>query len=229
MCSRCIDQSMPAKRFVVIGLGNFGGSIAEALYEHGHDVIALDVDENRVDAIAAHVSRSAVADGSERDALEEMGVEGAEAAIISTGDDITASLLSTLALKDLDVENIYVKVISREHARVMEYLGVTETIFPERESALNLSSRLSDYGILNYVRMAKDLSVQEMVVPETWQGRTLRDLELRSHFGLTVVALHDMESDEAIVPPDPDRKLSPSDSLLIAGREANLNEVTVEQ
>ena len=140
---------MATKRFVVIGLGNFGGSIAEALYEHGHDVIAMDISKNRVDAIAAHVSRSAVADGSERDALESLGVEGAETTIVSTGDDITASLLSTLALKDVGVEDVYAKVVSLDHARVMEHMGVTETIFPERESALNLASRLSDYGILN--------------------------------------------------------------------------------
>ena len=215
---------VPSKRFVVIGLGNFGASVAEALYEDGHDVIALDVKEERADAMAPHVSRSAVGDGRERETLEKIGADGAEGAIVSTGDDITASILTTLALLDLGVDDIYAKVVSRDHARVIEHMGVTDTIFPERQSAINLASRLSDTGVLNYVRMAKDLSVQEMVVPEPWQGQTLRDLNLRADFSLTVIAIHDVETDEVTVPPDPDQALTASDTLLVAGREAKLNE-----
>ena len=220
---------MPTKRFVVIGLGNFGASVAEALYSEGHDVVALDVEERRVDAMASHVSRSAVGDGREQATLESIGANGADGAIVSTGNDITASILSTLALKDLGLETIYVKVVSRDHARVVEHMGVTETIFPERATALNLASRLSDTNVINYVRMAKDLSVQEMVVPQKWQGQTLRDLGLRSRLGLTVIAIHDMEIDEVTVPPDPDQALTASDSLLVAGREANLDEVTTAE
>ena len=220
---------MPSKRFVAIGLGNFGASVAEALYGEGHDVVALDTREERVDAVASRVSRSAVGDGRERETLEKIGADGADGAIVSTGDDITASILATLALKDLGVEDIYVKVVSRDHARVVEHMGVTETIFPERVTALNLASRLSDANVINYVRMAKDLSVQEMVVPEQWRGRTLRDLGLRSRFGLTVIALHHRETDEVTVPPDPDQSLTASDSLLVAGREANLEEVAASE
>ena len=215
---------MPSKRFVVIGLGNFGASVAEALYDDGHDVIALDVKEEQVDAMAPHVSRSAVGDGRERETLEKIGADGADGAIVATGDDITASILTTLALKDLGIEDLYIKVVSRDHARVVEHLGVTDTIFPERESAFNLASRLSDSGVLNYVRMAQDLSVQEMVVPEQWQGQTLRDLGLRAKLGLTAIAIHNVETDDVTVPPDPDQALTASDTLLVAGREDKLNE-----
>ena len=215
---------MPSNRFVVVGLGNFGGSAAETLYEEGHDVIGLDVKEERADAMASHVSRSAVGDGRERDTLETIGADGADGAIVATGDDITASILTTLALKDLGLEELYVKVVSRDHARVVEHMGCTDTIFPERESAINLASRLSDRGVINYVRMGADLSVQEMVVPDPWQGRTLRDLSLRADLGLTAIAIHNVDTDEVSVPPDPDQALTASDALLIAGREAELNE-----
>ena len=215
---------MPSNRFVVVGLGNFGGSAAETLYEEGHDVIGLDVKKERADAIASHVSRSAVGDGRERDTLERIGADGADGAIVATGDDITASVLTTLALKDFGLEELYVKVVSRDHARVVEHMGCTDTIFPERESAINLASRLSDQGVINYVRMGADLSVQEMVVPDPWQGRTLRDLSLRADLGLTAIAIHNVDTDEVSVPPDPDQTLTASDALLIAGREAELNE-----
>ncbi|PSQ68715.1 MAG: potassium transporter TrkA [Bacteroidetes bacterium QH_2_67_10] len=215
---------MPARRFVVIGLGNFGTSVAEALYKDGHDVIAVDTDEDRVDAVAAHVSRAAVVDARQRDALEQAGAGEADAAIISTGDDITASMLATLALLDLGVEELYAIVVSRDHGRIVEHMGVEETIFPERESAFNLSNRLSDHAVVDYVRMAGGLSVQEMVVPAAWQGQTLRHLSLRDRFAITVVAIHDTETDALAAPPDPDQPLAATDTLLVAGRGQRLRE-----
>ena len=213
------------KRFVVVGLGNFGSSVAEALYSRGHDVIALDTDEQAVDDIAPHCSRAAVGDGREIETLEEVGAGAADAAVVSTGDDLTASILATMALLDLGIERVYAKVISHNHARVMSRLGATETIFPERESGFNLASRISEKGVLDYVRMGRNLSVQELVVPEDWRGRTLRDLEVRARFGVSVVGIHDTAADRMIVPPDPDETLAPTDTLLLAGTDEALEAV----
>jgi trk system potassium uptake protein TrkA len=213
------------KRFVIVGLGNFGSSVAEALYSRGHDVIAVDTDERAVDDIAPHCSRAAVGDGRQIETLEEIGAREADAAVVSTGDDITASILATMALTDLGIDNVYAKVISHNHARVMVRLGVTETIFPERESGFNLASRISEKGVLNYVRMARNLSVQELVVPERWRGHTLRELEVRAQFGVSVVGIHDTATDEMIVPPDPDETLESTDTLLLAGTDEALEDV----
>jgi trk system potassium uptake protein TrkA len=213
------------KRFVIVGLGNFGSSVAEALYSRGHDVIAVDVDERAVDDIAPHCSRAAVGDGRQIETLEEIGAREADAAVVSTGDDITASILATMALTDLGIDNVYAKVISRNHARVMVRLGVTETVFPERESGFNLASRISEKGVLNYVRMARNLSVQELVVPDRWRGHTLRELEVRAQFGVSVVGIHDTATDEMIVPPDPDETLESTDTLLLAGTDEALEDV----
>jgi len=212
-------------RFVIVGLGNFGSSVAEALYGRGHDVIAIDVDEQAVDDIAPHCSRAAVGDGRDADVLREVGAEAADAAVVSTGGDLTASILATMALQDLGLDTVYVKVISSTHARVMRRLGVTETVFPEREAAVNLASRISEKGVLNYVRMARNLSVQELVVPEDWRGRTLRELQVRSEFGVSVVAIHDTTVDEMVVPPDPDETLEHTDTLLLAGTDAALKAI----
>jgi len=118
------------KRYIVIGLGNFGSGVAETLHAGGNEVIAMDVDEAAVERVSAFVSRAAVADGRDARTLERLGAAQADAAVISTGDDITASVLTTLTLRDVGVREIYVKVISREHGRVMEKLGVSETVFP---------------------------------------------------------------------------------------------------
>ena len=210
------------KRFVVIGLGNFGASVAEALHGQGHDVVAVDAREDPVDRVAAHVSRAAVGDGRQVETLRRLGAEGADGGVVSTGDDITASILATMALRDLGVKEVYVKVISRDHARVMARIGVTETVFPEREAALNLGTRLSSADVLNYVDLGAGFSMQEMAVPASWEGRTLRDLDIRRDHRVSVVAVHDVLRDAMHVPPDPDAPLQGSDTLLVAGADADL-------
>lgn len=213
------------KRFVVVGLGNFGSGVAEALYRQGHDVVAIDIDEDAVDRIAPHCSRAMVGDARNIEVLKQAGAADADVAIVSTGDDMTASMLSVLSLKDLGVTSLYVKVISKEHARITEALGVDETIFPERESAFNLANRVSEYGVLNYVRMAGDLSVQEMVVLDEWRNKTLREIDMRDKLQLTVIAIHDTQTDAVTVPPDPDEPLKATDTLLVAGTEDRLEEL----
>lgn len=210
------------KRFVVVGLGNFGSSVAESLAAQRHDVIAIDQSGEAVDRIAPLVARAAVGDGKNLRTLERIGARGADAGVVSTGDDITASILTTMALHDLGVREVYVKVISADHARVMERIGVTETVFPERESALSLGKRMSGTGLLNYVNLSPGFSIQEMGVPQAWSGKTLRELGLRQHYGVTVVGVHDVLTDQMNVTSDPDAVLKDSDALIVAGKDEDL-------
>jgi trk system potassium uptake protein TrkA len=122
------------------------------------------------------------------------------------------------------VEEIYVKVISHDHARVMKRLEVTETVFPERDSGVDLANRISDRGVVNYVRMS-GVSIQEMVVRDDWVGTSLRDLKLRTEYDLSVVAVHNLDTDRVTTPPDPDEPLRKSDTLLVAGTESALDRV----
>ncbi|HEX3160649.1 MAG TPA: TrkA family potassium uptake protein [Gemmatimonadaceae bacterium] len=214
------------KRFVIVGLGNFGASIAETLAAAGHEVVAVDSDGARVDRMAPLIERAVVGDATERAVLEKAGCVGADAAVVSVGDDIATSILATLALKDLGVTIVYVKVVSVEHARVMETQGATETVFPERDSAIGLGHRLSGpAGLLNYVNLGPGFSVQEMDVPTAWEGQTLRELNLRQRYRVQVLALRDMESGVLVPVPDPDRRLTAADALLMAGRERDLEKV----
>ena len=216
------------KRFVIIGLGNFGGSVAESLHARGHEVVVVDTNPNAVDRIGAHVTRAAVGDGRSLQVLERIGAKGADAGVISTGDDIAASILSTMALKDLGVSDVYVKVISQDHARVMERIGVTETIFPERESALGLGTRMSGKALFSYTSLLPGFGVQEMAVPNSWQGKTLRDLNLRQNFRVSIIAVHDVMTDQISPIPEPDAPLQDSDTLLVAGTEEDLSRLAQE-
>ena len=210
------------KRFVIVGLGNFGAAVAETLHAIGHDVAALDRDAERVDQMSRFVARAAAGDGTDARTLKRLGAEDADAAVISTGDNITASALSALVMRDLGVEELYVKVVSHDHARLIEKIGVTETIFPERESGIRLGKRISSRTLLNYVQLGAEFGVQEMAVPASWVGLSLRALELPRRHGISVVALHDVLMDRITPVPDPDAPLKESDTLLVAGSEENL-------
>lgn len=211
------------KRFVIVGLGNFGASVADTLYGLGHDVAALDRDPDRVDVMARSVSRAAVGDGTDLQTLRRIGTEDADAAVISTGDHITASALTALQMRDLGLEEIYVKVVSHDHARLIEKIGVTETIFPEHDSGIRLGKRISSRSLLNYVQLGAGFSVQEMAVPASWVGKSLRELALPRTHGISVVAVHDVLMDNIQPVPDPDALLKESDTLFMAGTDENLS------
>lgn len=213
------------KRFVVIGLGNFGFAVAESLSSSGHEVIAVDLDGDAIDRIAPRIAKAAVGDGTDLHILDRIGVKTADAGVVATGDDITASVLATMALHDLEVREVYAKVVSRDHARVMNRIGVTETVFPERDSAIALATRMSGTALLNYVRLGTGFSIQEMGVPDAWSGKSIRELALRQKYDITIVALHDVLTDKITPSPDPDSKLKDSDTLLVAGRDEALAKV----
>ncbi len=213
------------KRYVVVGLGNFGFTVAKSLSDNGHDVIAIDLDGDVVDRLAPLVSNAVVGDCTDLETLQRVGAAEADAAIVSTGDDMSTSILATMALRDLEVEDIYVKVVSNDHARIMQRIGVTEVVFPERDTALALAARIAGPALLNYVRLGPGFSIQEMGVPGSWDGRSIRELELRQHYDITIVALHDVLTGKIIATPDPDHILRDSDTLLVAGDDAALARV----
>ena len=212
-----------AKRFIIIGLGIFGEGIAEALYQQGNEVIALDVNEEKINRISPRVTQAIVGDGRSVDILDKAGGRDADAAVVSTGEDISASILAVMALRDIGTPEIYVKVISNDHARILRKIGVTETVFPERESSQNLAQRLvHGEALLNYIHLSGDFSIQEMAVPNAWKGKSLRELQLRMKHNVSVIAVRDVLTDQLVAVPDPDAPLKDSDTLLVAGNGANL-------
>ncbi len=211
------------KRFLVIGIGHFGSWAARALHAQGHEVVAVDREAAVVDRHGGVVSRCVVGDGTDRELLREIGASASDAAIISTGEDLAASILATLAVKDVGVREIYVKVTSQEAARALEALGVQETIFPEKESAERLALRLPSTTVLEYIPLAGGHSIQQIALPDRWIGKSLRELALPTRHRVSVVALYDVLTDRFDVAPDPDAPLKESDVALIAGENETIN------
>jgi trk system potassium uptake protein len=213
------------KRIVVIGLGNFGMAVAESLAKKGVDVIAVDRRQELVDHIAEWAARSVVCDGTNASVLKEVGAKGADVGIVSTGDDITASILAVLALKDVGVREIHVKVISEQHARVVEKLGVTGTVFPERDSGRRLAEAVVSQEILSFFPLSEDFAMQEMAIPDSWLGRSLKDLDIRRRFNIGVIAVKDMLTGSIAGIPDPEALLKDSDTLFVSGAPSDLARV----
>lgn len=213
-------------RFVVIGLGRFGSWVAHSLHKRGFDVIAIERDADLADRFADQVTRLVVGDGSDPEVLRNVGAEAADAAIVSTGTDLAASILAVLALKEIGVADIYVKVSSLRHAEAIRRFDVREMIFPEQEAADRLAHRLASTSVLDYVRLADGYSIQEMAIPDSWLGRTLKDLALPRRQGVQVVALHDVLTGQWNVVPDPEEPLKESDIAILVGHDDTLAELT---
>ena len=207
------------KRFLIVGLGNFGSWAARELFMQGYEVIAVDLNEDLVDRHGPDATRAVVGDGTDRRLLKEIGAETVDAAIVSTGEDLAASILISLALSDLGLTDIYVKVTSPEAARALEALRVKETIFPEQEAAHNLAHRIASRGVLKYTPLARGYSIQEVAIPDSWLGKTLRELALPYRHGIQVVAIYDVLQDQMQVVPDPDEPLKESDVAIVAGSD----------
>jgi len=212
---------MAVRRFVIVGLGNFGSGLVEVLHAHGHDVIAIDADEEKVDRMRPFASRAVVMDATDARALERIGAATADAAVISLGTDLAASVLAVLALQEVGIEEIYAKAISADHATILDRLGVVEVIRPEREAAFRLARRLS-LRLLNYLPIAAGYSIQEMPTPDAFIGKTLLELRLPQRYSVTIVAIHDVLRDEIHVVPPADYILKESDTLTVVGSDEAL-------
>lgn len=216
---------MAVRRFVVVGLGNFGSGIVEMLHARGHDVIAVDVNERKVERAERYATRAVTADGTEPAVLDRLGAGAADAGIVSVGTDLASSVLAVMALHEVGVEEVYAKAVTTEHAKILERLGVTEVIRPERETAFRVATRLSR-RLLNYMPIALGYSMQEMPTPDDFIGQSLVELRLPDRYGVTVVAIHDVLSDALHVVPPADYVLKDSDTLLLVGSDEALEQVS---
>lgn len=206
-------------RVVVIGLGAFGFWFARTMREMGHEVIAIERDEALVDRHAEWVTQAVAGDATDPALLERIAVRDVDAAVIATGEDLSTTILTIMALRDLGIREIYAKARSVNAARALDRLDVTEAVFPERDAGCRLAHRIVSRDVLDYTPIGEGFSMQEIAVPESWTGHSLVELEPREKLSLQIVAVRDALTGELVLPPVPGAKLKPSDSLLVAGRD----------
>jgi trk system potassium uptake protein TrkA len=180
---------MTHRSFAVIGLGRFGSAMAHTLMELGQDVIGVDSDEDRVRKLAEVVSQAAQIDATDLRALKEVGIHDVDVAVISIGENIEASLLVVMQVMELGVNEIIAKAVTPLHGRILQKLGVKRVIYPERDMAIRVAHSLVVPNSLDYIELSRDFSIVEIPAPKEFVGQSLRQLELRPRYGLTLIAV----------------------------------------
>jgi len=212
-------------RFCVIGLGNFGFHIAQALYADKHEVVAIDMARERVQRISDDASYAVLGDAANKEFLSGQGVAEMDAVIVSTGERSHLATLITLYLKELKVKNIVVKAVNEDHGKILSRVGAHEIVFPEKDMALKIATNLSRPNVLDALVLGEDMTIAEIAPPAHFIGKSLIELELRKKFNINVVAIKDVLTDESTTLIDPDHILRDSDLLVVIGNPEALMKI----
>jgi trk system potassium uptake protein TrkA len=213
------------KRFAVIGLGKFGFHVAKALHEDRHEVIAVDMDKARVQAIDRHSTEAVVLDATDKDSLKALGLENTDAVIVSTGTRISTSILICLHLQEKGVKKILVKAMDEDHGKILKRVGATEIIHPEKDMAIRVARGLSRPNILDFVPLAEDFDLVQVGPPRDFIGKSLSDLDLRSRYNIHVIAIKELVPENFVLVPPASFVIKDSDILIMLGKTEDIKKV----
>lgn len=219
---------MTRRSFAVIGLGRFGSAMSRTLVELGQDVIGIDANEEHVQQLADSLPAVLQLNATDERALRNAGIQDVDVAVISIGENIEASLLVVMLVKELGIPRIIAKAVSALHGRILEKLGVDRVIFPEREMAMRVAHSLVVPNVLDYIELSRDFSIIELPAPAEFVGKTLRELQLRPKYGLTLIAVKRQKGDGAVttnISPSADDRIEAADVLSLLGSNERLGQL----
>lgn len=224
------------KQIAVIGLGKFGQSVAETLSQKGKEVLAIDINEDRVRAVSELVSQAVELDSTDEKALRAAGIENVDAAVVAIGRGLEASIMVTLNLKEIGVKEIVAKAVSEMHGKVLRKVGATRVVFPERDMGVRIAHSLLSVSTLEQIQLSNEHSIVEIIAPSVFVDKTLKELRLRSQYGVDVIALRrkiptvtdkgvtEIE-EKLIVAPGADDVVNEGDVLVIVGSNNDIHKL----
>lgn len=211
-------------QFFVAGLGRFGVSVATTLEKMGYDVMAMDSDEEVVQDLSDTLGYVVCADCSDEKNLVAIGAGNADIAVVSVG-DLSASLMTTLLLKEMGVKKIVVKALNEIHGKMLQKIGADKIIYSEKEMGVRVAHNLISPGIVDYIEMENNITILSIHVPKDWVGKTLISSDVRRKYNITVVAIK--RAGDMFVNPRPDMQMEANDMLVILGDTESVKRVTV--
>ena len=209
--------------FVVIGLGRFGSALARQLCQLGAEVLAMDVSADLVQQISQDVTHAVVGDARDKEVLRALGVREMDCAVIAIGEDLAASVLTVMNLKELGVPYVVCKAHDETHRRVLEKLGVDRVVIPEQEHAQRLGRSLFSHNVLDYIELSPDYGILEVPAPKTWVGKTLKELNVRAKLGVNIIAV--VSGKKTNVSPSADYRICSGDVMVVLGDNMALEAV----
>ncbi len=213
------------RHFVVIGLGTFGAALATKFCKNDCRVTGIDSAEERVDELKNVLYEAIIGDATDRDTLQHLPLEEADATFISMGEDITRSLLATLHAKELGARRIIVKGVTPEHGKILTRLGVERVVYPEFEIATQVADQFTWPNVIDFLPIDPEFSFVEIAVPDSFIKQTLQQINLRRKIGVWVVGVKDALTGKLEMFPDGEFRLGADQMLLVVGRHKDLNKL----
>ncbi|WP_167403845.1 TrkA family potassium uptake protein [Bacillus sp. EKM104P] len=208
------------KEYAVIGLGRFGGSICKALSEEGLEVMAMDMNEDRVNEYAKIASHAVISDSTDESVLKNLGIRNFDHVIVAIGENIQASILTTIMLKELGVKMVTVKAQNDYHEKVLNKIGADRIVHPERDMGRRIAHKIISNNVLDYLELSDEYSLIEIVANSRLAGHSLLDLDIRARYGINIVAIK--RGKEVIVSPLADEMIQKEDILIVIGAVADI-------
>jgi trk system potassium uptake protein TrkA len=212
-------------KFAVIGLGSFGSNVAKTLYAKKHEVLAVDTDKEKIEELKTFVTHAVHMDAAVKDNLRALDVQEMDLVVVSLGPEMEASILTVLYLHELGAMRIVAKALTEDHGKILEAVGATEVIYPEKDMAIKTALRLSNPNILEYLPLLAGIDIQEIAPPDKFIGKSLRELDLRNKFGVQVIAIKELIPENTTFIPDADFVIKDSDILIMMGDQKQMDKI----
>ena len=215
------------KQFAVIGMGRFGSEIARTLSKHKCDVIAIDRSESRIKEVSDYVTMAVQLDAVDEKAMREAGVQNVDVAVVSIGENIEASILVVMTLKDLGIKSIVAKAVSETHGRILAQLGVRRVVHPERDMAQKVAYSLVRADVLEMIELSPDYSIVEFEAPDFFQDQSISEVNMRAKHGITIIAIKrqngdDLQKEVWNINPHPSEVIKKGDTIVILGSNKDI-------
>lgn len=208
------------KSILIIGLGRFGKHMAQKFSEQGNDILAVDTDEDRVNAVLPFVTDAQIGDATNEMFVESLGVANFDLCVVAIGDNFQSSLETTSLLKDMGAQFVLSRASRDVHAKFLLRNGADEVVYTEKETAERLAVKYGNDSVFDYIEINEDYSIYEIGVPASWVGKSILDKKVRSKFNISILAT---KRGKEIYPlPHPDHIFSETESLMILGRNEDV-------
>ncbi len=211
---------MKKKEFVVIGMGQFGANVAISLGSRGAVVMVVDRDEQKLELVADRVTHTICADASNPEVMHSLGIHNYDGAIVGIGNNLEASVLITIQLKELGVPFIMAKASNDLEGRILHKVGADKIVFPDKEMGFRVGNQIMNGNYFEAIELSERYSIVDLDVPESWKGKSLRELDIRSRYGVSIIGIRGLE--ETNINPEPEYELQEDDVLIALGHNSEL-------
>ena len=211
------------KQYVVFGIGRFGSALCRALAEMGHEVLAVDANEEHIRTITPYVTQALQLNATDEEAMHSIGVRNFDAVVVSIGDNLRDSILVTMLCKELGAKYLLGKATDELHAKMLKKMGADRVVFPERDMGIRVAKTLVSPKVLDLINLTGDYTMADIQTPESWIGHTIREIDIRRRFNVNVLGVH--RDDDILMSLTAETRILEGDDLLVLGHRSDVEKI----